>query len=470
MTESNTTPQVFWRLQPWSWAVLGLLVPVLGYVYYDVLRRMVLMWAQQEAYSYGAFIPFISVFLVWQKRARLQRIPSTIAWGGVAVTAVGVAVYFLAQFSAISFIAQYSLVIILAGIAWALLGWAGFREIWIAFLFLVFMIPLPSVVFTNLSTTLELLSSKLGVDIIRFLGIAVNLEGNVIDLGTYKLQVAEACSGLRYLFPLMSLSFIAAYFYKASFWKRAVVFLSAIPITVVLNSIRIGFIGVLVEYWGSSMAQGFLHYFEGWAVFMVCIGIIIGEMWVLAQFGGRKRLRYVFGVDLPPPLPPNATIKYRAPTVSFWTALVLVAVVLVSTVFVQRRTAIVPPRTAFVNFPMVLGPWRGQPDRLESIFLQVLKLDDYLLANYTGPHHERINLYIAYYDSQRAGHSIHSPRACLPGGGWLIKRMADYTVPGIVLNGRPLVVKRVVIQAGNVTQLVYYWFQQRGRDLTGVYS
>ena len=102
--------------------------------------------------------------------------------------------------------------------------------------FLVFMIPLPNFLLNNLSTKLQLISSELGVAVIRLFDISVYLEGNVIDLGVYKLQVVEACSGLNYLFPLMSLSFIMADLYKAPFWKRAIVFLSSIPITIIMNS------------------------------------------------------------------------------------------------------------------------------------------------------------------------------------------------------------------------------------------
>ena len=114
-------------------------------------------------------------------------------------------------------------------------------------------------------------------------GISVYLEGNVIDLGSYKLQVVEACSGLRYLFPLVSLSFIAAYIYHGAFWKKAIIFLSSIPITVLMNSFRIGVIGVLVEYGGPGQAEGFLHDFEGWIIFMACIAILVLEMAIPGQ-------------------------------------------------------------------------------------------------------------------------------------------------------------------------------------------
>ena len=111
--------------------------------------------------------------------------------------------------------------------------------------------------------------------VIRAAGISVYLEGNVIDLGSYQLEVAEACSGLRYLFPLMTLSFIIAYTFGGAMWKRVIVFLSSIPLTVLMNSIRIGVIGITVDRWGTRMAEGVLHEFEGWVGFMISALLVV---------------------------------------------------------------------------------------------------------------------------------------------------------------------------------------------------
>src|SRR5262249_11465682 len=144
--------------------------------------------------------------------------------------------------------------------------------------------------------------SRIGVAIVRLFGISVFLEGNVIDLGIYKLEVAEACNGLRYLFPLMTLGFLFAYFFKAGWWKRVFLFLSSIPIAILMNSLRIGVIGVMVDRWGTKMAEGFLHDFQGWSVFMVSVGVMILEMIALSRVGGaRQPWRQLFGVEFPPP-------------------------------------------------------------------------------------------------------------------------------------------------------------------------
>lgn len=449
-------------------AMLGALA-LIGVTYYDSIEHMVGYWMNREEYSHGPLIPVLSLFLIWQRKNEIERLQRTFSWGGVMLTAFGVSLYFLGELSGITIVTQYSLVVTLAGVVFSLTGWEIFRRIWVAFLFLVFMIPLPAVIFQGLSQQLQLVSSEIGVAIIRLFGISVYLEGNVIDLGTYKLQVVEACSGLRYLFPLMSLAFICAYFYKERFWKRVFVFLSSIPITVLLNSIRIGIIGILVEYWGQSMAEGFLHDFEGWVVFMVCISILILEMWLLAQLGGgRRALSEVFAVDLPDDRSGADRLR-RAWPASYTAALALVAVMAVGARIVGARQDIIPQRQSFIVFPMQIDEWHGRPEVMDRIYVDKLDFTDYVLADYRREDGSAINLYAVYYDVQRKGASIHSPRACLPGGGWRIDELKEYSIPGDK-SVPGMVVNRAVIRHGDLTQLVYYWFKQRDRIVTGEYE
>jgi exosortase D (VPLPA-CTERM-specific) len=280
------------------------------------------------------------------------------------------------------------------------------------------------------------------------------------------LQVVEACSGLRYLFPLVSLSIIAAYFYRDAVWKRFVLVLSSIPITVFMNSFRIGVIGVLVEYGGPKQAEGFLHYFEGWVVFMGCVGLLLVEIWVLSRLGpDRKSFGEVFGFDFPER---QSGVQHRprrvvAPAVI---ALLLLGAGTAATVAVSGRSEQIPERSSFDRFPRVIAGWEGQPGQLESIYLDALKLDDYLLSDYRNNAGEVVNFYSAYYASQRSGASAHSPRSCIPGGGWLIKDHTVRAIDGLESNGKPFEVNRLLIKKGDSTQLVYYWFQQRGRNIT----
>src|SRR5262249_37015139 len=157
----------------------------------------------------------------------------------------------------------------LVGLVLGLGGYSLLKEACVPLLFLLFAIPVPILFNDSLSIQLQLISSELGAFFIRMLQIPVFLDGNVIDLGYYKIQVVDACSGLRYIYPLLSLSFLLAYMFQAPLWQRALVFFSSIPIAVAMNSIRIGLVGLTVDHWGIRAAEGFLHYLEGGTIFFV---------------------------------------------------------------------------------------------------------------------------------------------------------------------------------------------------------
>ena len=466
---AGTSPSV-WKETRWIWATLLVLAALLLFTFYEGIHQLVSIWDSREEYSYGYLIPVITLFLIWQKRPQLEQVPFTGSWLGIAVMILGLGLLVLGNLSTLFLIVQYGFLVVLVGVALAFMGWHAFKIIAVPLTLLLFMIPLPQFFLQEISNQLQLISSQLGVLVIRLFGISVFLEGNVIDLGTYKLQVVEACSGLRYLFPLMTLGFIVAYFFHAAFWKRAIVFLSTIPITILMNSFRIGVIGVLVEYWGVSMAEGFLHDFEGWVVFMACTGVLIAEVWLLSRLGGDRRpLREVFGVEFPAPTPAGTQIKPRLVPLQLRIAIVIILLGAATSYSLPQRVELMPERQDFSTFPMTMGNWQGKGGKLESIYLDALKLDDYILADFNNPSGQLVNLYVAYYASQRKGQSAHSPRTCIPGGGWQITSLDRYPVNGATIAGQALVVNRSVIQMGEHKQLVYYWFQQRGRIITNEY-
>ncbi len=468
MTEQHK--QVLWRFSgPALIAILGAVLFTL-FLFRDSLGYMVDVWGAKEEYSYGYILPFISLFLIWQNKDALGREPLGGSWFGTGLTLIGLALFFLGELSTLFIVEQYAFLIVLTGLALSVVGWRGFRPIWAAFALLIFMIPLPNFLYQGLSAQLQLLSSGLGVAVIRAFGISVALEGNVIDLGSMQLQVVEACSGLRYLFPLLTLGFLAAYLFRGAAWKRIVLFLSTIPITVIMNSIRIGMIGIMVEYWGRSMAEGFLHDFEGWAVFMGCTAFLVLEMWLLAKIGPDKRpLREAFALDLPGPAPKEAAVRHHPLAKSFVAAMAALLVVGALQTALPKRAEIVPQRLEFSEFPMNFGQWRGRAEVMDRIYIDALKFDDYVMADYTNDRQQSVNFYVAYYGSQRKGESAHSPRSCIPGGGWEITSLTQRVIAGTSVAGHPITVNRTVIQKGEEKQLVYYWFQQRGRVITNEY-
>jgi exosortase D (VPLPA-CTERM-specific) len=238
-----------------------------------------------------------------------------------------------------------------------------------------------------------------------------------------------------------------------------------------MNSLRIAIIGVLVEYWGIAMAEGFLHDFEGWAVFLVCVIVLFFEVWILVRLTGRSgQLAGFFRFDLPRWRTPKlATRGLRPIPTAYLAALTLLVVAAAGSTFLSERQERIPDRKSFVLFPDRIGDWSGRKEGMEQRYLRVLQLDDYILANYRQSDHKfPVNFYVAYYNSQRKGQSAHSPSSCLPGDGWKIDQFAPQTVSIGDATGS-LTVNRAVISKGNSAQLVYYWFPQRGRQLTNEY-
>jgi exosortase D (VPLPA-CTERM-specific) len=473
------------KLSPERWtriAMAGVVALAMGVLFHKTFQYLVFKWHMEE-YSHGWLIPPITAYLLWRRRKLLVGLSRHGAWMGFALVVLGLLLFFLTFFLTIVGADAYALMIVIVGLALATLGWQGFKVALVPIALLFLAIPLPQFWYFNLSSELQLISSQLGVAIMRIFGVSVFLQGNVIDLGDYKLQVAEACSGLRYLFPLMTLGALIAYLFHGRTWMRWVLFVSTVPITVIMNSVRIGAIGVLVDRFGIAQAEGFLHDFEGWAIFMVCFFVLLVEGRVLLWVSGDRRpMRQVLGFDGTASLATASRLTPggrggRGSLPAFASAIALMLAVYPAQALPQR-TEIRPDRRDFSLFKPQIGDWvGGGHQRIESEYLDQLQLDDYLLADFTpkgrlaavSGMNTPVNLYVAYYASQRTGQAVHSPSSCLPGGGWRIEQFEQRDVPGVLLHTGPLRVNRAVMRQGLQRMLVYYWFQERGRDITSEY-
>lgn len=422
------------------------------------LQELVHRWTVQEEYSHGFLIPFISAWLLWTRRTALVESLGRPSWWGPALILIAGATQVLGTLSAVFVLPQLGFIIALIGIVLSIGGLPLLRVSFVPIIFLIFAIPMPYFVDSELSWRLQIISSELGTAFIRMMQIPVFLQGNVIDLGTYKLQVVEACSGLRYLYPLLSLGFLAAYLFRAPFWQKALIFLSAIPITIFMNSLRIGIVGVLVDNFGPQDADGFLHMFEGWIIFLACAFLLVAEMAILTRFRSGKGFFDVFSPPEVRAVKPAKPGPYRLRSAGL-ACLLLLCGGAVATASVSARQEIIPQRRDFATFPSRIGAWQGRTSSLDAGTLKVLGLSDYILSDYAKAGGPPVNLYVAYYSSQRSGLSPHSPSVCLPGNGWQIAkfrrtyfRQKDGSFP----------INRVIISRESQKQLVYYWFEERG--------
>ena len=459
-------PTVFTAAHFWLVAAVAGMIAF----FWDGFASLPGAWSSPE-YSHGPIIPLIAAYLALRELRempasdhRYSRLP------GLAVVIAGLFLGLIGNLAHIPDIITYGLLVTLGGFILILAGWRRGLRFWPAWLFLFFMLPLPNTLYWPLSTKLQLISSRLGVELIQQLNIPVYLDGNIIDLGNYKLQVAEACNGLRYLFPLMSFGFLFAVLYRGPLWHRIVLFLSTMPITIGMNSFRIGVIGILVNRFGTAQAEGFLHYFEGWIIFIACIVALYIEAFLLQRLVARPQpVLNIIDLDMRGLGAGLAGIRRIPATSALITAAVLLLACGVLWQVVPARTAEPVARQRLAMFPMQIDDRHGNAIRLEPVIERVLKADDYLLADYSGNGKLPVNLLISYYAAQNAGAGIHSPEVCIPGGGWEVSRWAQARIRVGKGEGTVLDVNRAIIQKGLERQLVYYWFDERGRRFTNDY-
>lgn len=463
----------FSQLNPLGLFWFGVMVVAALPVYWLGFVSLAHAWATPE-YSHGPLIPLISMYLFLRELRHTPAAPiGTPAnrWPGIALLAGALAFGIFGNLVQIPDVVTYAFILWVGGVVLVGFGWAQGRLHWAPVLHLIFMLPLPQFVYWQLTIFLQLISSQLGVWFIELVGIPVFLEGNVIDLGIYKLQVAEACSGLRYLFPILSFSYLFSILYRGPIWHKAVLLLMAAPLTVLMNSFRIGMIGILVNSYGIEQAEGFLHFFEGWVIFGACVGLLF-LMAVLLQRLTPSPLALADTIDLD--FDGFGTQAARFGGIGTSRGLITAAVLSagIATAFITTpppaRVDVV--RDGFALFPRQLADWSGSMSVLDPATEKVLGATDYINATYEKPGEASyVNFFAAWYVKQTDGSGIHSPAVCLPVGGWEVFSIdpTPVSMPGTVYGD--FKVNRAVIQKGLSKQLVYYWFDQRGKRMTNDY-
>ena len=242
-----------------TWGMFWLVLALVGAAVFfsDGLEALLAAWGKPE-YSHGPLIPILSalLFLRQLKEFPVEPGQKRDRWIGVSVVLVSILFATVGKLANISDIVAYATILWIGGIILISFGWSTGKHFWPPILHLIYMLPLPDTLYYKLSTYLQYVSSELGVWLLGLMSVPVFLDGNIIDLGILKLHVAEACSGLRYLFPILSFSYICAVLYKGPMWHKAVLLLSAGPITVLMNSVRIAISGVLVQEFGIEWLEG----------------------------------------------------------------------------------------------------------------------------------------------------------------------------------------------------------------------
>ena len=466
---------LFATVKPLSWLKVGLLVLATVVVYYGTLGHLIGFDWPMEDFNYCYIVPFIVLYLAWEKRESLLRLPSVPSWKGFLPLGLGIILFWLGDLGGEFFTLYISMWLVIVGLLWAHFGWEKIKSVWFALVIMLGMFPLPVIINTRLTLGLKLISSRLGVALLHLYGMPAYREGNVIDLGFAQLQVVEACSGLRYLMPLAILSLILAYWNKAHIWKRLFLIASSVPIAIGVNSFRIALTGILYSVWGSGVAEGFFHGFSGWLIFMCTIPILLVEMWILRKLPPSEGRKQAEGQDKAETgcgaARDRSTEGMRRPSPLihpiFIAAFALLCVTAVLSRAVEFRER-VPLKKPFSSLPTTIGEWTGQREQMDQDEADQLRLSDYALVNYENSRGMTVNFYAAYYESQRNGQTTHSPETCLPANGWEFREAGATHIP--LGPDRAMRINRAFVENAGARDLAYYWFAQRGRVLTSLYQ
>jgi exosortase len=264
---------------------LAILVPLLIAVYAGIIPALVVDWGEDPNYSHGFLVPLISGWFVWQRRFELKAAAIRPANAGLAVIFGSLALLVVGTAGTEYFTMRSSLVFLLAGIVLYLFGWAVLKILALPIGFLLFMVPLPYIVYDAAAFPLKLFISKVSVFVLKAMGVIVWREGNIIMFPETILEVADACSGLRSLMSLAALAVALAFLSQKSVVKRTLLILSALPIAIFTNMLRVIVTGFLAQYYGAAAAEGFFHEFAGMAVFVLAMVLLFMMGAVLRKSG-----------------------------------------------------------------------------------------------------------------------------------------------------------------------------------------
>jgi exosortase len=286
-----------------------LVAAAVAFAYWGVLARLGRFWWEDENYSHGLLIPFVIGYIIWAERERLAGLVGRprAAWGAAAVVA-GLLALWVGTAGAELFTQRMSLLLLLAGVCVYFWGWRMLRALFVPLLLLALAVPIPTIVFNKVAFPLQLFASQCAVFVMRALNITVLREGNVIELyplgslTTKKLEVVEACSGIRSLMTLVTLAVVFAYFTAPSdedgsggkrlaryrVWRAVLIVVAAVPIAIITNAARVSGTGVLARYYGTQVADGFFHEFSGWVIYIAAFLLLFAFGWLIDRFNPTR--------------------------------------------------------------------------------------------------------------------------------------------------------------------------------------
>ncbi len=433
-----------------------LIVGSLLFSYQSQLANLIKRWNSGDN-NYCLLVIPLFAYLLWEKRASFNFMDFSWNWLGVLIAIFSSLMVLAGELGSVETLTYFGFCLAIVGLICLLYGG---RIRWLIFpiVVLFFIVPLPPYINQVLTFQLKMLSSSLSVMMLRLFDVSVLQDGNIIDLGVSKLQVADACSGLRYFMPMLLMSLLIGHLTVRKFWQKCILILLVVPLSVFINGIRIFVAGILSVNGHEEMATNYFHEFSGWFGFMILAGLLVVFASILKKANGRIPETKVVH-DTPPP----QVNLMRSVILSFLLCLIFTGTSWLVTY--GDATCQSPERQNFTTFPMQLGDWQGKRTYLSDDILNSLWADDYVQAYYTdAAQHCSIYLLVPYYSYQGTRHTAHAPQSCLLGGGFNIESSRKRTIK--VGEHKEIKIMAINMKKGGQKVLASYFYLQRGRILT----
>lgn len=273
------------RLAAWCVILAGLVLSL----YASVIKDLVLQWWTDADYGHGFFVPLFSGYILWRERDRWTKTEIKPSNFGFVVMLGAIALLLLGSLGAEFFTSRFSLLVLLAGIILFLAGWKMLRAVSFPMGYLMWMIPIPVIIYNQITFPLQLIASRLATAWLEFAQVPVLRDGNILIMSNYSLEVVEACSGIRSLMTLMALAVAYGYLVSPRRWVRYALAAFMVPVAIGTNAVRIMGAAIVARHFGPAAAEGFLHKFSGWVIFLVALVLMFGTHWILRHIAERRR-------------------------------------------------------------------------------------------------------------------------------------------------------------------------------------
>ncbi len=427
--------------------------------YAPTLRAFVGTWSGRDDYSHGFLVPFISAYLVWMKRDQLRLIAArpSVIWGSLFL-AVACGMLFAGTMASVVMAQQASILVLVPALVLLLFGRRMLEEVSFALGYLVLMVPaVTDPLLDKLHWPFQLFGSLGAAVLLEFLGVPVIRNRQFLELPGITLEVANQCSGLRYLISIIALSLPLAHVCLSSRWRRFLLVGSAVAIGILVNPLRIALIAVWVHYRGAGMIHGPSHLFQGFFVSMVGMSFLFLAAWWLARPERREP-------GTPPAAPAEPARGAGAPAETAaplaWRAWTIAVVLLAASsgmVHLYRPVAVPPGRGPF-DLPLSIGDWRSAGSVRATSPLKLREASAVAERTYRNAQAAEIGLYVGYLDVQEQGRELiyYTQQE-------VYDRSVEVQIPGS--GGMPLTTNLALLPNGDGTLLVLYWYQIGSRQI-----